>query len=174
MKMLEHLIELAVRLGWSAFRKSERAPRVPPTNPSRARAIQAAYRTWAIRRGLEADALGRTYRGRLSRYEVAVTPGIDGSTASSIEVATTIEHRQTTAILLKAASDGSTVLEVALSSLFAEVTFGHLLRSVAVTGEGVTIRFQAMSPPELVERCVLAAFDIVEHSRPQRECNPYR
>lgn len=158
----------------SAFRKAERPAIVSSTNPSRVLAMQAAYRTWAERCGLEADGLERTYRGRLGRHEAVVAPGLDGSTASSVEAATTIEHGQTTAVLLKAASDGATEVEQALASLFADDTLGRSLRSIAVTGEGVRIRFRALTSPELVERAVLAAVEAVEHARPRPTGDPYR
>ena len=132
--MLGHLIALAIRLGVSALRKAERPATVPSPNPSRVLAMQAAYRTWAGRRGLEADGLERTYRGRLGRHETVAAPGLDGSTASSVEAATTIEHGQTTAALLKAANDGVTDVEKALASLFADDSLGRSLRTKCAHG----------------------------------------
>jgi len=172
--MLEHLIEFAIRLGTSVLRKNERVPTVLPPNPSRVRAMQGAYRTWAERHGLQVDGLARTYRGRLDRHDIVVAPGLDGSTASSVEVATTIEHGQSTAILLKAATEGATDLEKSLTPLFADPTFGRSLRSIAVHGEGLRIRFRALTSPELVEGCVLAAVEAVEHARPRTGGDPYR
>ena len=177
--MLGILVDLAAMAIELATRKVVRSPWPPVPaihrrDAMRVEAADLAYRRWAEWHRLTFDDGIRGYRGMLARHRVIVLPGLDGSSPIGVEVEVAIEHGEGMSALLRGPEDATTDIEKSLCKLLSDPALSPELRSVALLGRGVRMRFAAMTAPRFVERGVVEAITVVASLRREAGGAPYR
>ena len=133
------------------------------------RFVTGQYRSWAKSHGLIWDDEARAWCGRLASCAVRVRPGLAGSSPGFVFVDVEIAHDHPEAALVTPSSPRAEPLIGAMVEVFEDEELDGKLRSIALVSNGLTLRLESLTLPEIVERAIGSAV-----TRVPSQANPYR
>lgn len=162
--MLDLLVDLVAQVIFggtkAAIKAAQRSSRVEQReakkpSESSVRRIEAAYRAWAESHGWSWDDERRAWCGSRLGAAVRVKPGLTGSSPDPVFAEIEIAHDHERPLLLTRSSPREDPTTRAIAELFDDVDL-EVLRAIALVPHGVTLRFVALAPPDIIEHAVEA------------------